>query len=364
MVILERKDQKTGNKPDEDGMKKGFLAGSRRDFIRQAGRIVALTCLGSTPLFSLRKSSQALASDLPLRFRWRSVSLRHLPEMQEWMARLDRAGRLSRDKTWRKYIGAFHYGPPPTAERARSLIIMATPLKISRIIFQPGGSRRTVLIPCGYVDDGHTLAEYRDMLYQDGIVPRGSRLEPARLPLKQLAVRSGLATYGRNNIAYVDGYGSFHQLLAFYCELALDDHWRPLQMLRECKGCSICLQACPTGAIRRNDFIIDPGRCLTLFNELPAPIPSWIPSSAHNALVGCLQCQLTCPGDEEVLRDSWDLGTVSERETAALLGGDPDVKTRKALLEKFKRISGGDDLHFIARNLRLVLAAPAAGRTG
>jgi epoxyqueuosine reductase len=311
----------------------------------------------------LRKSNPALFPEaLPL-FRSRSVALRHLPEMQEWMAKLDWAGRLSQDKTWRGYIGAFQYGPPPALKRARSLIIMATPLRISRIVFQPGGKRLTVLIPSGYVDDGNTLADYQNMLYAGGIVPSGSRLEPAKLPLKQLAVRSGLATYGRNNITYVDGYGSFHQLLAFYSEHALEDHWRPLQLLRECKGCSICLQACPTGAIRRNDFVIDPARCLTLFNELPAPLPAWIPPAAHNALVGCLQCQLTCPGDEEVIQDQWDLGEVSEAETAALLSGTPDAISERALKGKFRKIGGGDDLPYIARNLKLVLDAPVAAKT-
>jgi epoxyqueuosine reductase len=343
-------------------MNKGFSAGSRREFIKVAGRIAALMCLASTRLFPLRKSSQAQVPDGIPHFRWRSVSLRHLPEMQEWMARLDWAGRLSRDKTWRKYIDAFAYGPPPAAQGARSLIIMATPLRISRIVFQIRGSSRTVRIPSGYVDDGQALADYRDMLCQNGIVPRGSRLEPARLPLKQLAVRSGLAAYGRNNITYVDGYGSFHQLLAFYSEQALEDHWRPLQLLRDCKGCSICLQACPTGAIRRNDFIIDPGRCLTLFNELPDPIPGWIPASAHNALIGCLRCQLTCPGNKEVIGEQWDLGVVSEAETAALLGNSIDARTGEALKARFRRIDGGDNLPYLARNLRLVLGATAAGK--
>ena len=77
----------------------------------------------------------------------------------------------------------------------------------------------------------------------------------------------------------------------------------------------------------------------------PDPLPAWIPASAHNALVGCLRCQLTCPGNEERLGQTWDLGEVSEAETTALL-------------EKFKRINGGGDLAYIARNLRLILEAP------
>lgn len=45
------------------------------------------------------------------------------------------------------------------------------------------------------------------------------------LPLKTLATRSGLASYGRNNITYVGKFGSFHRLTAFYTDyLFADDH--------------------------------------------------------------------------------------------------------------------------------------------
>ncbi len=319
----------------------------------------ALLCLDSSGLFPLRKASKAVVPEALSSFRSRAVSVRRLPELKAWMDKLDKSGKLSADKTWRRYIGSFQYAPPTTLANARTIIIMATPLKISRIAFQFSGHRRNIPIPSGYVDDGNALADYKNMIYRSGIVPEGSLLEWARLPLKQLAVRSGLATYGRNNITYIDDYGSQHQLLAFYSEHSLEDQWGPLRMLRLCKGCSICLSECPTGAIRRDEFVIDPARCITLYNELPDPMPAWIPASAHNSLVGCLRCQLTCPGNEEVIRDQWDLGEVPEAETAALLSGKPDAPVEKVLKERFRRISGGEDLPYIARNLRLVLEASA-----
>ncbi len=339
------------------GMKKRPAAGSRREFLKQAGRLGALMCLASARLFPLRKSSPTMGPDSVPLFRSRTVSIRHLPEMREWMARLDREGRLCADPTWRRYIGSFQYNAPATLAHARSLVIMAVPLKVARIAFHAGGKKRDILIPCGYVENGHSLDDLQELLFREGTVDRGYRLERARLPLKQLAVRSGLAAYGRNNITYVDSFGSFHQLQAFYTDQPLEDHWGKLQLYRLCKGCRICLDDCPTQAIRSNDFIIDPARCITLYNEYPNPLPAWIPATAHNALVGCLRCQLTCPGNEDLVGETWDLGDVSEAETTALLGGHPDAKTRQALLEKFKRIGGGDDLPFIARNLKLALNA-------
>jgi epoxyqueuosine reductase len=234
---------------------------------------------------------------------------------------------------------------------------MSTPLKIAKIVFNVAGQKHTVMIPSGYVDDGLRLADYHNLLFNKGIVAKGSKLELAKLPLKQLAVRSGLAEYGKNNITFIDEYGSYHQLLAFYTEQRLQDHWGRLKMLRLCKGCSICLKECPTQAIRENDFIIDPARCITLYNELPEPMPAWIPVSSHNALVGCLKCQFTCPGDEDVSKDFWDLGEIAEADTAELLSGKIDAKTERLLRDKLKRVGGGDNLPYIARNLKLVLNA-------
>ncbi len=333
---------------------------SRREFLKQAGWMGALMCLGGSRLFSLRKATADARAEAGHDFRYRTVSVRHIPELKAWMDRLDKAGKISRQKTFRSYIDYFEYAPPKTMANAQSLIVMATPLKISTIAFHVQGKKHAVMIPAGYVDDGLRLADYHNLVYENQIVGKGQKLELAKLPMKQLAVRSGLAEYGKNNITFVDGYGSYHQLLAFYTEQRLDDHWGRLKMLRLCKGCSICLKECPTRAIRKNEFIIDPEKCISLYNELPDPIPAWVPAGAHNALVGCLKCQTNCPGDEELKNDVWDLGEVSEAETALLLENRTNAETERSLRAKLKRIGGGDNLPYIARNLKLVLNA----RTG
>ncbi len=332
---------------------------TRREFLKRAGYMGALMCLAGGKLFSLRKAGLGMEPDTTTALRYRTVSVEHIPELKAWMDQLDKAGKLTANKTWRRYINSFQYAPPQAMPRARSLIVMSTPLKISRISFDLGGKKHTVMIPCGYVDDGLTLADYQNLLYAGGVVAKGGKLERAKLPLKQLAVRSGLATYGKNSITFVEGYGSFHQLLAFYSEQSLEDHWDRLKMLRLCKGCSICMKECPTRAIRENDFVIDPAKCISLYNELPDPLPDWIPVGAHNSLVGCLKCQFTCPGDEDVIKEQWDLGEVSEAETALLLENRTDADTERSLRAKLQRISGGDDLAYIARNLKLVLNAQA-----
>jgi len=145
----------------------------------------------------------------------------------------------------------------------------------------------------------------------------------SNIPLKRLAVQSGLAEYGRNNIAYVQGMGAKMNLMAFYTNIPLDeDNWREMVVSEHCTDCDICVKVCPTGAIREDNFLLDSHRCLVFLNDnISREIPDWVPSTAHHALSGCLLCQVNCPlndGMGEVVRL-----TFSEDETKRILAGAP-----------------------------------------
>jgi len=88
------------------------------------------------------------------------------------------------------------------------------------------------------------------------------------LPLKILAVRSELASYGKNNISYIPGMGSFYRLIAFYSDFPCqEDIWLEPQMMKHCHNCSACLDNCPTGAITSGGFLLHAERCITFHNE-------------------------------------------------------------------------------------------------
>ena len=180
--------------------------------------------------------------------------------------------------------------------------------------------------------------------------------ERIKLPLKTLAVRSGLAKYGRNNITYVDDYGSCHQLLGFCTDKELEDNWGPLKMLHFCKGCSICIKNCPTKIISEEKFPIDVTKCLPLYNEREEPLPDWIDSSAHNALEGCLKCQLDCPANDEAIERIDKLPDVTEEETELILNKGNNEKLWRSVLKKFERFPQAANKEYFARNLSLVMA--------
>jgi epoxyqueuosine reductase len=184
-------------------------------------------------------------------------------------------------------------------------------------------------------------------------------LSPApKLPLKRLAARSGLAAYGKNNIVYVKGMGSFHSLAAYFSDMPCDDApWVDLRPAELCEGCALCADACPTGAIMKGRFLIDNERCLSRFNEGPGAFPDWIPICAHHCLYDCLRCQLSCPMNAEYAGAAIGPIRFDADETEMILRDCPF----EDLTLELKRKSLALDLHKwpegLARNLRVLFEA-------
>ena len=190
----------------------------------------------------------------------------------------------------------------------------------------------------------------------------GFEINPeTRLPLKRLAVQSGLAQYGQNNIAYVDGLGSAFALLAFStdipCESGARQAWRKPVTSATCETCKICLALCPTNAIRADKHHIDSHKCLTRLNQSADDFPDWLPSTAHHSTYYCLMCQARCPMNEgqKIIDVSFD-----HMETVRLLDGGPydDVETE---LKSKIALLGLGKLSTIPRNLRVLFDAMDKG---
>ena len=177
--------------------------------------------------------------------------------------------------------------------------------------------------------------------------------------LKRLAVRTGLGKYGRNNICYVDGMGSFLTLYAFFTDFSFDeDNWQEVELMNLCSNCKVCLKQCPTGSISEDNFVLDIERCIPLYNEVPGEFPDWIEPSSHNALMGCLRCQLPCPANGEALTKAQKLDSVSEEETEKILDGTFDDALSYSISEKLRMFPPEHASYFlpvIARNLRVLI---------
>ncbi len=236
---------------------------------------------------------------------------------------------------------------------AKSLIVVAVPRPQSQAVFTWNGESRALLLPPTYVAYEETRKRVEDFLA--GILePKGYRIARTKLPLKLLAVRSGLGLYGRNNICYVPGMGSFLQLVAVYSDLPCQkDSWQEIRMMKSCQSCNACRLKCPTEAISSDRFLLHAERCIVFHNEKKGniPFPEWMDPSWHNCLVGCLHCQKICPENKDFLQWIEGREEFSEEETALLLQGVALDQLPTATARKLKKLDLIEYLDSLPRNL-------------
>jgi len=224
-----------------------------------------------------------------------------------------------------------------------------------RVRFNHSGRTHAYAIPPTYdrsIDD-EVLAAIRSSLDGHRCETRG-----ARLPWKSLAVRSGLASYGRNNITFVEGWGSYVRLTGFYSDLPCpEEAWQEPLAMKACEHCRACLDACPSGAIGEERFLLKAQRCITLYNEETPDFPGWVDPSWHNSLIGCMACQDVCPAN--CANVDWLEGDVefSEDETGLLLEGRPPDKLPAEVVRKLEAADLLVAYEVLPRNLRVLLEA-------
>jgi len=285
-------------------------------------------------------------------FKSTIVSAGHIPELRGPIRDSLEAGLIP-DAVYRRHASYFDKMLDQDASWARSIIVVAIPRPVLKVGFVVDGQRRETLIPPTYE---HSIDKVVTAAIESELTTRGYRTMWAMLPLKLLAVCSGLARYGRNNIAYVEGMGSILRFNAFYSDLPpVSDTWHEPQVLDECTKCSACINKCPAGAIDPNRFQLRVERCLTYHNESSESFPSRIQESWHHCLIGCMRCQQSCPVNKTIRSRAERFAEFTDTETALLLSGVTKEELPPALIAKFGITDLLDDPVGLARNLRAVL---------
>jgi len=287
---------------------------------------------------------------------WKSriVPIGHLADLREAILGRYEQGLID-EALYREGLGFFSFDAPAELPGARSIVIVAVPTPQMRIFFHWQGERVPVVAPPTYVSYTPRTERVQAVLAA-WLEHEGYRLAKPKLPLKTLAVRSGLADYGRNNICYVPGMGSFLQLVGAFSDLPCDgDPWREPKALDRCESCVACLRHCPTGAIANDRFLLRAERCLTYHNEAAGDFPSWIDPSWHHCLIGCLRCQTACPEDRAVLEWFEDRAEFSEQETTLFIQRVPLDRLPAETVAKLESLEINEDYRLLCRNLSMII---------
>jgi epoxyqueuosine reductase len=285
-------------------------------------------------------------------YQIRVVSAEHIPQLQSEMENRLQQGELNKE-FYQSRLSWFDFKPPEKLRRVKSLIVTALPRPQTQATFTWKGRRRTLSVPPTYTDYDMITQKIADNLAMI-VKPMGYQVANSSLPLKLLAAWSGLAQYGRNNICYVPNMGSYLQLAAVYSDIPCqNDSWQEPSMMAACKSCERCREACPTGAIPSDRFLLYAERCIVFHNERPGniPFPSWMARSWHNCIVGCLHCQRACPIDKNFVQWTGKREEFSEQETNLILKGITAEELPEETISKLKHLSLDGYLGMLPRNL-------------
>ena len=194
--------------------------------------------------------------------------------------------------------------------------------------------------------------------------PAGHVVARATAPVKLLAAHTGLAQYGRNNLAYVRGMGTFARLDTFCTDADLGaEEYESKGSLRLscCPPCRNCHHVCPTGCIPYDGTVIDASRCLTYYNEHEGDWPEDLDPGVHNSLVGCMRCQALCPANRYYLRKEKVVAEFDREETDIILQDLAPDELPPPLRAKLAALDLDEYSTVLGRNLRALRDAAPAG---
>lgn len=280
--------------------------------------------------------------------KFKIISNIHIKKCIDEIENLKQSKQISK-KYYNRLMSNFNLNRLKNLNENHSIIIIGIPQKITIVEFQKNKIKYNVVIPPSYIyrEDKKICIDILSKVLNE-------KIHPAYIPLKMLAVHSGLGKYGRNNICYIKGMGSFLRLEGFYIDYPISiDNWQEKQIMKICRNCNICIKSCPHNCIKDNNFLINAEQCLTYFNEYSEDFPEWIRD--HNALVGCMRCQINCPMNKDFISLKKRDMIFSEEETNIILRGFKKDDYRKEVYKKIRMLNMDDYKDLLPRNLNVLI---------
>jgi epoxyqueuosine reductase len=259
----------------------------------------------------------------------------------------------------RGYAGEMHY-LTRTAERradvravmpsAQSVISLATIYNTRQpYSIENGDPAAGAVARYAWGDDYHVVIEARlaslverlRALAGDGFEAR-AYVDTGPVQERVYAQHAGLGWIGKNTCLINPDIGSWVFLSAIICNLPLA---ADAPGLDQCGSCTLCLDACPTGALVE-PHVLDSNRCISYLTiELKGAIPEGLRAGVGEHAYGCDICQEVCP---------WNLAPTTGESDDAAWQARPGLAAPR-LLDLWNRSDG---------ELRSLLKGSAMKRAG
>jgi epoxyqueuosine reductase len=285
-------------------------------------------------------------------FQYSTIKIKHIPKLISNINSKIASKEIS-PALYSHYLKDFDTSFPESFPSSSSVLIVAAPQYQIDVRFNWKGQIFSLPVPPTY---NHKIDSNVELILDKHLIKNGFIYKKANLPLKLLATSSGLAQYGRSNISFIEGLGSYYRLSAYYTDYSLfQDNWGEPTALKLCETCRICQKKCPTNAINNDSFLIKANHCLTFLNELKEDFPAWLNSNSHNSIIGCMLCQKHCPLNKSFNEKIDFMCEFNGEETYEIIN-NPKKDFSKETMTKLKGICMDDELEIISRNIKFGLS--------
>lgn len=184
-------------------------------------------------------------------------------------------------------------------DRAESIlsIAIAYPSKMEGSPKGKKGERRGIFCRASWgMDYHHVLREKLQLLeeYISEWLPEAkmrSMVDTGELVDRAVAQRAGIGWSAKNCSIITPEFGSY----VYLGEMITNIPFEPdIPMEDQCGDCTLCLDACPTGALIQGGQL-NAQRCIAFLTQSKKPIPEEFRAKIGNRVYGCDTCQTVCP---------------------------------------------------------------------
>lgn len=185
----------------------------------------------------------------------------------------------------------------------------------------PAGER----IPSYYINSN--LSYHASVAIAKALQSEGVECLRAEIPIKQMAVKYGIAEPLRSSLVSVPPFGTRMAFQSMLLGEPFKDEEYGKPKPSQCGACRACINACPAHAISEKGLDVE--KCMRFYMDR-ADYPDWV-YDIQTTHLGCEVCQQVCPRNAHVpktlpsdeIREAFDLDSLASGNTkkARLLVG-------------------------------------------